>query len=655
MVQVQSLQDGSLFVVSPKQETRFDMGNAQLFASFNGSGDVARLLLPAGIDLGDWRVQLRLNEQLLDFREAQAIGRLWTLRGRCARCTYTLISCMASNDPAVYQLLNVENHSGERLSLQVTIDLNAASSQEAEPPFATTKQPDFWRLWAQGGAKAAKPQPARLCVLQGGTVEFRSREHFAWVASQPPAHVAQDARSVTLRYDLTLDAGSSAQLAWGVRKSADGEADPHPWREALSQAEAYAKWLQATAVHSDPLLRALMVSGLNAALSMYKEFPDNFCGLLAGPDYAYPPRLYFRDGYWTAQILLLTRPELVRRHLLSLARGVHADGACPSGVFAPHLLEESSLPLEEQQGRLDWLPDHIDSPALFVLLLYDYVSLTEDLNVLHEAVPNRPQKMWEIAWAALQHLLRRSPNGLLEKPYAPNDWADNVRRSRWVTYDQALLVAALCAGGALAAWLGDFAHAAHFRSAARDACAALNRRLWLPQVGHFANYMRPEYTEAHFSIDALLTLYFRLVDEEKAASMVRAAKCLQTRRNAEQPFGDWGVMSVFPHYGEPRDLFGKSAQPYHYHNGADWPYWDGVYGAVLLEREDDDWRYALTRWWTYSLEQGWLTPVEYFSPPYPPGGMLQGWSSLPAAVLLRRQRPELAPLGAFTATCLGAS
>ncbi|MCS6828546.1 MAG: hypothetical protein NZ553_18175, partial [Caldilinea sp.] len=82
---------------------------------------------------------------------------------------------------------------------------------------------------------------------------------------------------------------------------------------------------------------------------------------------------------------------------------------------------------------------------------------------------------------------------------------------------------------------------------------------------------------------------------------------------------------------------------------------DGVYGAVLLEREDDDWRYALTRWWTYSLEQGWLTPVEYFSPPYPPGGMLQGWSSLPAAVLLRHQRPELAPLGAFTATCLGAS
>ncbi|MCS6827284.1 MAG: hypothetical protein NZ553_11780, partial [Caldilinea sp.] len=536
-------------VIGLKQETRFDMGNPQLFASFNGSGDVARLLLPAGIDLGGWRVELRLNAQLLSFTDAQAIGRLWTLRGRCNQCIYTLISCMASNDPAVYQLLNIENHSGERLSLQVTIDLGAAPLQEAEPSFATTKQPDFWQLWAQGGAKAVRPQPARLCVLQDGIVEFRSKEKFAWVASQPTAHIAQDAHGVTLRYDLTIDVGSSTQLAWGVQKSADREAGPpHPWQEALSQAEEYAKWLQAMVVHSDPLLRALMVSGLNAALSMYKEFPGDFCGLLAGPDYAYPPRLYFRDGYWTAQILLLTQPELVRRHLLSLARGVHADGECPSGVFAPHLLEESSLLLEEQQGRLDWLPDHIDSPALFVLLLYDYVSLTEDLSVLHEAVPNRSQKMWEIAGAALQHLLRRSPNGLLEKPYAPNDWADNVRRSRWVTYDQALLVAALCAGGALAAWLGDFVHAAHFQRAARDACVALNRRLWLPQLGHFANYMRSEYTEAHVSIDALLPLYFKLTDEEKAASMVRAAQRLQTRRNAEQPFGDWGVMSVFPHY-----------------------------------------------------------------------------------------------------------
>ena len=45
---------------------------------------------------------------------------------------------------------------------------------------------------------------------------------------------------------------------------------------------------------------------------------------------------------------------------------------------------------------------------------------------------------------------------------------------------------------------------------------------------------------------------------------------------------------------------------------------------------------VLTRWWVYGLEQGWLTPVEYYSPAFPVGGMLQGWSSMPAAILYRK-------------------
>jgi len=60
--------------------------------------------------------------------------------------------------------------------------------------------------------------------------------------------------------------------------------------------------------------------------------------------------------------------------------------------------------------------------------------------------------------------------------------------------------------------------------------------------------------------------------------------------------GNWGVMSVFPTYQNARDLFGKSAHPYRYHNCADWPYWDGVYGLILRREGDPDWRYVLTRW-----------------------------------------------------------
>ena len=60
-----------------------------------------------------------------------------------------------------------------------------------------------------------------------------------------------------------------------------------------------------------------------------------------------------------------------------------------------------------------------------------------------------------------------------------------------------------------------------------------------------------------------------------------------------------------------------------------------MYAAVLLRRHDPLGLEVLSRWWSYGLEQGWLTPVEYFSPAWPVGGMLQGWSSMPAAVLAR--------------------
>jgi hypothetical protein len=128
-------------------------------------------------------------------------------------------------------------------------------------------------------------------------------------------------------------------------------------------------------------------------------------------------------------------------------------------------------------------------------------------------------------------------------------------------------------------------------------------------------------------------LLFGLTDKKRAQRVLSAAGICQTRWNEQQPYGDWGIMCAFPNYSNPRDLFSITAQPYRYHNSADWPYLDGLYAKVLRKERKPDWRYVLVRWWQYGLEQGWLTPVEYFSPPYPVGGMLQGWSSFAAAVL----------------------
>ena len=115
---------------------------------------------------------------------------------------------------------------------------------------------------------------------------------------------------------------------------------------------------------------------------------------------------------------------------------------------------------------------------------------------------------------------------------------------------------------------------------------------------------------------------------------------LESRRNGEQPYGDFGMLCAFPPFADHAALRSKSAYPYRYHNGGEWPWLDAVYAAERLRRGLPGWRYPLTRWWSYCLEQGWAGPVEHFSRPFGRGSLLQGWSSLPAAVALALRRPR---------------
>ena len=414
---------------------------------------------------------------------------------------------------------------------------------------------------------------------------------------------------------------------------------------ALKSANEYAAWLSNQVEIVDPLLHSLYVAGLNASHSMFKEFPGGYKGLVAGPDYAFPPRIYFRDSYWTAQALIDTAPELVRDHLLHLAAGVHPDGQCPSGIFAAHLLKAWRAPVN---CTVDWLPDHLDSPSFFILLLNDYLQATQDWPLLevipallHPSLGWPERTMGQLAEAAVDYLIcqDRDGDGLIEKPYAANDWADNVYRSTWVAYDQILYIAALQAFAGLCGRVNPSAkeQPAHYLLLADAALQALQRELWNEELGYFINYRRPGFEEKNFSVDTLTALYFHLLDEDQTQKILAAADFhLRAVHNQQQPYGDYGVLCAFPLYSRAADLFDKSALPYCYHNGANWPYWDGVYASVLLERRDPAGLEVLTRWWSYGLEQGWLTPVEYYSPAYPVGGMLQGWSSLPAAVLLRQ-------------------
>ncbi|MDW7992039.1 MAG: GH116 family glycosyl hydrolase [Anaerolineae bacterium] len=621
--------DGSLEVRDPDGSIRYAAGNRCLYVTWDGLGNGSAAVTTDGLFLGRWAVRVTVGEQPVVFRRGRAIGRLWELEGEPEASPLRLTSFLAEG-ASLFQHCALENRGPSPVLLRVYVRWSP------QAPFARwerwrsglaralprlLRQP---RLWEEGWAKVLLPAEVRLRIREGEVCAEGPRgKVWTWFGIPAPTRLARAGREVVLEYVQEIPPGVRGEVVWGLVPS---EEKPEAWEAALTSARQYARWLEAVATCvEDPLRRSLIAAGLNAALSAFKELEGDFAGFTAGPDYFYPPRLYFRDGYWTAQVVLPFRPDLVRRHLLSLAQGVHPEGSCPSGVFPPGLF-----------GRpADWLPNHLDAPAFFVLLLADYLRFSEDWGILRERVGDGGPSLWEAAQRALTYLSAqdRDGDGLLEKPRRPNDWADNVYRSVWVTYDQALFAAALRAGSVIAARLGQETLAQRYRQEAERARRALDR-LWLPQQGHYANYLRPGGGETNLSVDTLTVLYFGLADGEKAQQLLAAARRLQTRHNEEQPFGDWGVMCVFPPYRYPEDLFGKSADPYRYHNGADWPYWDGVYGAVLREREDPDADYVLTRWWEYGLERGWLTPVEYYSPAYPEGGMLQGWSSMPAAALL---------------------
>jgi len=402
----------------------------------------------------------------------------------------------------------------------------------------------------------------------------------------------------------------------------------------LGEAEAHVRRCDQLPA-AEPLLRSLVIQGVHAALSSVRVHPDGaFAGLAAGLDYSTPARTYFRDGYWTMPILRRLEPAIVAGDLELLAQHVQPDGEAPSGVivWSPHAeafeqrrLEELALAAVHWRPG-EWWSDHFDSPLFFVLAVGDYVAATGD------AAPARTH--WPRMKAVFErYLALRGPEGLPVKPRNDRDWADNVFRSGLVSYDLGLWVGALDVLARLGVAIDpDLAAAA--RDEAANARAAIDKALW--REGGYVDYVRPDGSaEDHLTLDALMLLRFNAAPPARASAMLEAiAARLESRRNGRQPYGDFGMLCVWPPFAQRDELRGKSADPYRYHNGGDWPWLDAIYAAERLRRGQGGWRYPLTRWWEWCLAQGWAGPVEHYSVPFGRGSLLQAWSSLPAAAAL---------------------
>ena len=406
----------------------------------------------------------------------------------------------------------------------------------------------------------------------------------------------------------------------------------------IAEAAAYANSCDRMP-EADPVLRSMVQHGVHAALSSIRRDEDgSFAGLAAGQAYSAPARTYFRDGYWTLQPLLTLAPDIVRDQIRLLAKGVQPDGEAPSGVILSGRAQSAAWEVyRKRPDRLkdhhlrpdDWWSDHFDSPLFFVLAVGDYVRVTGDTA---EAA-----RHWPLVAAILdRYFALAGPDGLPLKPRQDRDWADNVFREGLVAYDLGLWVGALD----VIADLGLALDPARAKAAERAAVLArqtIDGLLWTEARQGYADYRTPDgFIEDHLVIDSLTLARYDAVPAAKAVALLHSMeRTLESRHNAAQPYGDWGVLCAYPPYKRVRDIRAKTAFAFRYHNGSDWPYWDGVYAEERLRRGLGGARYALTRWWEICLKEGWAGAVEYFSPPFGRGSLLQGWSAMPAAVALK--------------------
>lgn len=364
--------------------------------------------------------------------------------------------------------------------------------------------------------------------------------------------------------------------------------------------------------------KALFLSAYFCSLENYKCLGD-YKGFMAGHHYLLPMRTYYRDSYYTVLPMYRAKSELVKMQIMTLAMGINENGDCPSAVKSDYS---------------NWWGNHYDSPSFFAMMIYDYVKYTGDSLLLSKTV--KGESVLRKAENAINKLSEFADESFLiykEGPYNQRDWADEVNRNGYVTYNEILYARALFSLSKLFEISGNRARADDYMHRFEKVKNAINEILWDDELGYYVNFKERDYTEKNLSVDTCLAALFGIADGERAHRMLEnMEKLLETRNNKEQKAGDYGVMCVYPFYSRVGEARNKSAQPYYYHNGGNWPYLSAMYAAAK-RKHGMEYRYALESWFDYNVRCGNYTPVEFFAPPHKCGSLLQAWSGAAAFVM----------------------
>lgn len=605
----------------------YDIANERLMAQMDGNGGYSKYSVAGRFNLLEpesWFQGININGDTLGTTTKKNV---WN-QGKMQRIDYLtdqdykinqeLFS--APNKNILYGKTTIKNMTSSIMTIDIhlgfLIDLSSYYN---------------YKLQTDGEARVEHPI---INYKKNGLEYYVGNEYKLYFASNIENHsidIHQDLFENTFRvhYKLIIEPGVTKDLIYAL--SGTDKLEYNSFTKVLSEYSSIRKeileeikWQEEVFDSEDEILNSMYSFALNASISSYKKISNQFEAFFAGIHYQNPPRTYFRDAYWTVLPILPYKPQWVRKQILTLANGIKEDGSCPSAVI-----------YNEKQNKFEsWWADHYDSPSFFVLMLYDYLAWTSDKDILHEKVNNN--SILNHAQNALNYLIKKIPEnrGLFIKPYNFNDWADNVAREGIVFYDNALFIKAIFSFKEILIYLNEHEKAKYYEEIYDKALLELLEIIEKNQ--QLFNYINTDgYTESNISIEWALLVIFELVDNKQGNKILdKLEGNLETKKNKSQIYGDWGVMAVYPFYKNVHHIERKSMAPYRYHNGSDWPYLDGVYSMAKLILEREDWYYPLTRWFTYSLENNWFTPVEYYGPVYGKGSDLQGWSAMPAASIL---------------------
>lgn len=375
-----------------------------------------------------------------------------------------------------------------------------------------------------------------------------------------------------------------------------------------------------TLVSTDPVLQKMFAESVEVALQSVKQASDGSRYFVAGPKYTSPERTYYRDSYWTSGLLLYIEPAFVRDQILLLARGVEKNGSVPSAI-----------PVNPKDRKIPLWTNHYDSGPYFVMIVHDYIRFTGDETILRESVNGRT--VFETLSSIFMHLASQdaNKNSLPEKPEnSKQDWLDTIPRSGEVISNEVLYYQALSNMSEIAMRMKRNDLATQFDALALRVRDVINNQFWNEQNGFYEESCDKGACDSRLTNESSLAILYDVIEPKNRDRFFQNLQSLETRMRSDIHYGDFGLLNAYPFYP-------NAGREYVYHNGADWPFLDGINAGARLKYNNKDWYYPLTQWFVYfdaHRRTGERLP-EFISPIDANHGVDQAWSTYPIAALLK--------------------